>query len=72
MKLIVVMPSARSPKSLESFIKIAPDNVDFAILSEKKLGGKHQSKKFRLQICNQVNINKKYLCKRSTKTKRIY
>ena len=26
---------------------------------KKILGGKHQSKKFRLQICNLVNINKK-------------
>ncbi len=43
MKLIVVMPSARSPKSLESFIKIAPDNVDFAILSEKKLEKKYEN-----------------------------
>ena len=29
------------------------------LFSEKILGGKHQSKKFRLQICNLVNINKK-------------
>ena len=37
LKVLVSMPSARSPKSLESFLKIAPDNVDFVILSEKKL-----------------------------------
>ena len=28
-------------------------------IPKKILGGKHQSKKFRLQICNLVNINKK-------------
>ncbi len=37
MKVLVSMPSYRSPKSLESFLEIAPDNVDFAILSQEKL-----------------------------------
>ncbi len=36
------MPSARSPKSLESFLKIAPDNVDFIILSQNKLEKKYE------------------------------
>ena len=37
LKILVSMPSQRSPKSLESFLEIAPDNVDFVILSEKKI-----------------------------------
>ena len=31
----------------------------YFFIPKKILGGKHQSKKFRLQICNLVNINKK-------------
>ena len=37
MKTAVVIPSRRGPKCLESFIEIAPSNVDFIIISESKL-----------------------------------
>ena len=42
MKIAVVIPSARGPKCLESFIEIATSNVDFIILSEKKLEKKYE------------------------------
>lgn len=42
MKVALVMPSQRGPKSLESFIEIAPPYVDFIILSQEKLEKKHE------------------------------
>ena len=41
MKTAVVIPSMRGPKCLESFLKIAPQNVDFIIISEQKLEKKY-------------------------------
>ena len=41
MKTAVVIPSMRGPKCLESFLEIAPQDVDFIIISEKKLIGKN-------------------------------
>jgi len=41
-KTAVVIPSRRGPKCLESFIEIAPPNVDFIIISEKKLEKKYE------------------------------
>jgi len=42
MKVAVVIPSMRGPKCLESFIDIAPSNIDFIIISEKKLEKKYE------------------------------
>jgi len=42
MKTAVVIPSRRGPKCLESFIEIAPSNVDFIIISESKLEKKYE------------------------------
>ena len=42
MKTAVVIPSMRGPKCLESFLEIAPENVDFIIISEKKLEKKYE------------------------------
>jgi len=41
-KTAVIIPSQRGPKCLESFIEIAPSDVDFIILSEKKLEKKYE------------------------------
>lgn len=42
MKTAVIIPSMRGPRCLESFIEIAPDDVDFIILSQKKLEKKNE------------------------------
>ena len=42
MKTAVVIPSMRGPKCLESFLEIATQDVDFIIISEKKLEKKYE------------------------------
>jgi len=42
MKTAVIMPSMRGPKSLQSFIEIAPPTVDFIVLSQEKLEKKYE------------------------------
>ena len=42
MKTAVVIPSMRGPKCLESFLEIASQDVDFIIISEKKLEKKYE------------------------------
>lgn len=42
MRIAVIIPTMRGPKCLESFIEIAPTNVDFIILSEQKLEKKYE------------------------------
>jgi hypothetical protein len=41
MKTAVVIPSMRGPRCMESFIEIAPPNVDFVVLSQEKLDKKY-------------------------------
>jgi hypothetical protein len=41
MKIALVMPTMRDAKSLEKFIEIAPDNVDFIIISKEKMTKKY-------------------------------
>jgi len=42
MKIAVVIPSMRGPKSLENFLEIAPDNVDFIIISQEKIKRRYE------------------------------
>ena len=42
MKIAVVIPSMRGSEALERFIEISPDNVDFIIISQEKLGSNYE------------------------------
>ena len=43
MKSAVIISSKRGPQCLENFLDIAPDNVDFIVVSKEKMGTKYDN-----------------------------
>ena len=64
MKTAVVIPTSRGPKCLESFLEIAPENVDFIVISDKKLEKKYDKT---VEFSDKEVFEKSWIFNRHTK-----